>query len=139
MLAGSWPEQRLLIVAVNAETGERRGVPLIENPPLAQALYKSVDVGQEIPSHLFRAVAGVLAYVYKDHGKASLRGICAKPPFRVRNIAHFPFSALGSERAALRIQTETLSVQISWLPGMDSNHILDRFWIFRNLLISQSH
>jgi site-specific DNA recombinase len=26
-----------------------------------------------------------------------------------------------------------------WLPGMDSNHIIDRFWIFRNLLISQSH
>ncbi len=114
-------------------------MPLIENPPLAHALYKSVDVGKEIPSHLFRAVAEVLAYVYKDHGKASLRGICAKPPFRVRNIAHFPFSALGSERAALRIQTETLSVQISWLPGMDSNRILDRFWIFRNLLISQSH
>lgn len=40
-------------------------VPLIENPPLAQALYKSVDVGQEIPAHLYRAVAEVLAYIFK--------------------------------------------------------------------------
>ena len=40
-------------------------VPVVENPPLAQALYKSVDVGQEIPIHLYRAVAEVLAYIYR--------------------------------------------------------------------------
>jgi flagellar biosynthetic protein FlhB len=40
-------------------------VPIIENPPLAQALYKSADVGQEIPAHLYRAVAEILAYVYR--------------------------------------------------------------------------
>jgi flagellar biosynthetic protein FlhB len=41
------------------------GVPIVENQPLAQALYKAVDVGQEIPAHLYRAVAEVLAYIYK--------------------------------------------------------------------------
>jgi flagellar biosynthetic protein FlhB len=40
-------------------------VPIIENPPLAQALYKMVDVGQEIPPHLYRAVAEILAYIFK--------------------------------------------------------------------------
>jgi flagellar biosynthetic protein FlhB len=40
-------------------------VPLIENPPLAQALYKSVEVGQEIPAQFYRAVAEVLAYIFK--------------------------------------------------------------------------
>jgi flagellar biosynthesis protein FlhB len=40
-------------------------VPIIENPPLAQALYKAAEVGQEIPAHLYRAVAEILAYVYK--------------------------------------------------------------------------
>ncbi|RPJ02442.1 MAG: EscU/YscU/HrcU family type III secretion system export apparatus switch protein [Chloroflexi bacterium] len=40
-------------------------VPLIENPPLAQALYHSVEVGQEIPAHLYRAVAEVLAYIFR--------------------------------------------------------------------------
>jgi flagellar biosynthetic protein FlhB len=40
-------------------------VPIIENPPLAQALYKSCDVGQEIPAQFYRAVAEVLAYIFK--------------------------------------------------------------------------
>ena len=40
-------------------------VPIVENPPLAQSLYKSVDVGQEIPPTLYRAVAEVLAYIFK--------------------------------------------------------------------------
>jgi flagellar biosynthetic protein FlhB len=40
-------------------------VPVIENPPLAQALYKAVEVGQEIPPHLYRAVAEILAYIFK--------------------------------------------------------------------------
>lgn len=45
-------------------------VPIIENAPLAQALYKSAEVGQEIPAHLYRAVAEILAYVYRlMHGR----------------------------------------------------------------------
>jgi flagellar biosynthetic protein FlhB len=40
-------------------------VPIVENPPLARALYTSVEVGQEIPGHLYRAVAEILAYIYK--------------------------------------------------------------------------
>jgi flagellar biosynthetic protein FlhB len=44
-------------------------VPIIENPPLAQALYKSVEVGQEIPAHLYRAVAEILAYIFRLMGQ----------------------------------------------------------------------
>lgn len=40
-------------------------IPIIENRPLAQALYQAADVGQEIPAHLYRAVAEVLAYIYR--------------------------------------------------------------------------
>jgi flagellar biosynthetic protein FlhB len=40
-------------------------VPIIENPWLAQALYASAEVGQEIPPQLYRAVAEILAYIYK--------------------------------------------------------------------------
>lgn len=47
------------------QIGIANQVPIIENPPLAQALYKSVDVGQEIPAHLFRAVAEILAYIFR--------------------------------------------------------------------------
>lgn len=46
-------------------------VPIIENPPLAQALYGSVEVGHEIPVDFYRAVAEILAYIHKlMHGRA---------------------------------------------------------------------
>ena len=45
-------------------------IPIVENQPLAQALYKSADVGQEIPAHLYRAVAEVLAYIFKTDASA---------------------------------------------------------------------
>jgi len=41
------------------------GIPIVENPPLARGLYDSVQVGQEIPVQLYRAVAEVLAHIYK--------------------------------------------------------------------------
>ena len=40
-------------------------MPRVENPPLARALYRSVEVGHEIPEELFAAVAEVLAFVYR--------------------------------------------------------------------------
>jgi len=45
------------------------GVPVVENPPLARTLYKSVPVGRDIPRDLYRAVAEVLAYVYSLKGR----------------------------------------------------------------------
>jgi len=47
------------------ELAKEHQVPIIENPPLAQALYKNCEVGQEIPANLYKAVAEVLAYVFK--------------------------------------------------------------------------
>ena len=41
------------------------GVPTVENVPLAQALYKSAEVGDAIPADLFGAVAEVLAYLVR--------------------------------------------------------------------------
>ncbi|MDI3340334.1 MAG: flagellar biosynthesis protein FlhB [Sphaerobacter sp.] len=40
-------------------------IPVVENKPLAQALYRSVEVGMEIPLALYEAVADVIAYVYR--------------------------------------------------------------------------
>jgi flagellar biosynthetic protein FlhB len=44
-------------------------VPVVEDKPLAQVLYKTVEVEREIPSTLYKAVAEVLAYVYRIKGK----------------------------------------------------------------------
>lgn len=47
------------------EKALEHNIPIIENVALAQALYKSTEIGQEIPPHLYRAVAEVLAYIYR--------------------------------------------------------------------------
>lgn len=47
------------------------GVPIVEKPALARALYASVDVGREIPVEQYEAVAELLAYVYKLEGRAA--------------------------------------------------------------------
>jgi flagellar biosynthetic protein FlhB len=45
------------------------GIPIIEKKPLAQALYRDVDVNHPIPQDKYAAVAEVLAYVYQLQGK----------------------------------------------------------------------
>ena len=47
------------------EIARKHGVPMVENVPLAQALYKGAEVGDTIPGPLFGAVAEVLAYLVK--------------------------------------------------------------------------
>jgi flagellar biosynthetic protein FlhB len=62
-----------VVVAKGAEQLARRireaaldhGIPIVERKDLARALYRSVDVGQSIPSALYQAVAEILAYVYR--------------------------------------------------------------------------
>ncbi|HEY7164373.1 MAG TPA: flagellar biosynthesis protein FlhB [Candidatus Binatia bacterium] len=47
------------------EVARQKGIPIVENKPLARLLYRQVEVGREIPERLYRAVAEVLAYVYR--------------------------------------------------------------------------
>ncbi|GAB7081009.1 hypothetical protein JCM14635_26820 [Megalodesulfovibrio paquesii] len=47
------------------EIGREHGIPIRENKPLAQALYKSVEIGDAIPEEMYQAVAAILAQVYK--------------------------------------------------------------------------
>ena len=46
------------------DIAKQHGVPVVENKPVAQVLYKMVEVEEAIPENLYRAVAEVLAYVY---------------------------------------------------------------------------
>jgi flagellar biosynthetic protein FlhB len=59
--------QRLLALRIKREANWH-GIPIIENPPLAQALYRSVEVGQAIPVKLYAAVAEILAFIYRLQG-----------------------------------------------------------------------
>ena len=47
------------------ELAKEHKIPLVENKPLARAMYKTLKVGQQIPRELYTAVAEVLFYVYK--------------------------------------------------------------------------
>jgi len=47
------------------EIAREYDIMIVENPPLARELYKSVEIGEIIPPKLYKAVAEVLAYVYK--------------------------------------------------------------------------
>jgi flagellar biosynthetic protein FlhB len=48
---------------------KEHGVAVIEDPPLARGLHKSVDIGQQIPEEFFQAVAQLLAFVYRVAGR----------------------------------------------------------------------
>ncbi len=59
-----------LIAETILEEASKAGVPVQANPALAQALGQ-VEVGQEIPPEMYRAVAEVLAFVYRVHGRVT--------------------------------------------------------------------
>ncbi|HTW23262.1 MAG TPA: EscU/YscU/HrcU family type III secretion system export apparatus switch protein [Candidatus Baltobacteraceae bacterium] len=46
-------------------------VPIVENRPLAQALYKTVEIGESIPANLYTAVAEILAFIYRAQTRAA--------------------------------------------------------------------
>lgn len=51
------------------EVARENNVTIVENKPLAQSLYDQVEVGDEIPVELYKAVAEILAYVYRLKGR----------------------------------------------------------------------
>jgi flagellar biosynthetic protein FlhB len=55
------------------EIARDRSIPIMENKPLAQALYKSAEVGDSIPAALYHAVAEILVLVYKAQAEVTQR------------------------------------------------------------------
>ncbi|MGD8454334.1 MAG: flagellar biosynthesis protein FlhB [Phycisphaerae bacterium] len=60
--------QDLLALRIR-QLAQQHGVPIVQRPPLARALYAAVEVGQEVPPTFYRAVAELLAYVYQLSGR----------------------------------------------------------------------
>jgi flagellar biosynthetic protein FlhB len=58
-----------LIAQKIKEIAKDNNVPIVENKPLAQALYKTVEIGDMVPAELYKAVAEVLAFVYSLKNK----------------------------------------------------------------------
>jgi len=62
---------RNLIAAQIKEIARWKGIPLVENVPLAHALYRAVEVGQAIPAQLYTVVAEILAAIWRAQTRAS--------------------------------------------------------------------
>jgi flagellar biosynthetic protein FlhB len=78
-IALEWDRERMVAPTVTAkgmdEVAQRikriaidNGVPLVENRPLARALYADVEIGDAIPDKYYQAIAAVLAHVYGSQG-----------------------------------------------------------------------
>ena len=73
------------------------GVPIEENAPLAEALAQ-VELGDDIPEALYRAVAEVLVFILRATGKISSEPVIA-PPMRPRWVKPSPRRISGRSRA----------------------------------------
>ncbi len=62
---------RNLLAAQIKEIARWKGIPMVENPPLAHALYRAVEVGQAIPAKLYVVVAEILAAVWRAQARAT--------------------------------------------------------------------
>jgi flagellar biosynthesis protein FlhB len=75
---------RDLLAAQIKEEARWAGVPVVENPPLARSLYRSVEPGQSIPAELYAAVAAILAYLFRQEAEERMR---REHQQRQRNVA----------------------------------------------------
>jgi len=55
------------------EEARLAGIPIVENPPLARSLYKTVEEGHSIPYDLYAAVAAILAWLYRQQVEKAAR------------------------------------------------------------------
>ncbi|POF28213.1 flagellar biosynthesis protein FlhB [Roseibium marinum] len=56
------------------EVAKENEIPVIENPPLARALYATVDIDQDVPEEHYKAVAEVIGFVFRMRRRAAWRG-----------------------------------------------------------------
>ena len=95
--------RNLLAEEIKAEA-RWAGVPIIENPPLARSLYRSVEVGQPIPVDLYAAVAAILAYLYRQRLESEMRERRAR-------------EAAARAQTAARVQAATETSRQAGPPG----------------------
>jgi len=60
--------QELIALRIR-QIAQEHDIPIVENPPLARALYATVELDKEIPPQHYKAVAEVISYVFKLKGK----------------------------------------------------------------------
>ena len=70
---------RNLMAARIKDEARWAGVPIVENPPMARSLFRSVEAGQSIPHDLYAAVAAILAFLYRQQVEEKMRTGAREP------------------------------------------------------------
>jgi flagellar biosynthetic protein FlhB len=101
------------------------GVPIIENPPLARSLYQAVEPGSAIPFALYQAVAGILAFLYRQRVEEKLRSERAAKAAQAAKTAesemgHRVYEAQRGAAVIERIVPEDSQSEVSEEPGPDA-------------------
>ena len=68
-----WPKAATCWPSRSSDVARWHEIPIVENPPLAQALYRTAEVGQTIPAKLYAAVAEILAFIYRAQMRVQTR------------------------------------------------------------------
>ena len=92
---------RNLLAEEIKEQARWAGVPILENPPLAQSLYRSVEPGEAIPVELYAAVASILAFLYRQRVEDEMRERRRRQAAREPARSH-PVSAAEAQIATIR-------------------------------------
>lgn len=79
------------------EQGSIHNIPMLEAPPLARALYRHSEIGEQIPAELYSAVAEVLAWVYNLRRWRNSGGIRPKKPQHISVPKTFDFPQESSD------------------------------------------
>lgn len=104
---------RDLQAAEMREEARWAGVPIVENPPLARSLYQSVDEGSSIPFQLYQAVAGILAFLYRQKVEDKMRAERqAKEETRRRNHSWTSSAAHGPLQPGPRLPAGTATPRV---------------------------
>jgi flagellar biosynthetic protein FlhB len=77
-----------LVAARIREIATENNVPIFEAPPLARALFRSVDLNREVPANLYVAVAQVLTYVYQLKAARKTGAVPPTPPTIDPSVEH---------------------------------------------------
>jgi flagellar biosynthetic protein FlhB len=88
-----------IVAAKIREVAAEHRVPVVENRPLAQALWREVDIGDPIPEKFYEVISIVLAEVYRAAGTAARRAAEAGQPVPVEVPAQVPPVVMATEDA----------------------------------------
>jgi flagellar biosynthetic protein FlhB len=115
---------RNLVAQQMKEEARWAGVPIVENPPLARSLFRSVEAGQAIPRDLYATVAAILAFLYRQQTEEKMRAAeRERQQHRRANPDAAPFASANGVSSALFDLPQPGSRDTT-----DSSDVIDAVW-----------